>query len=409
MVRRIPRREFLKIGTASAFGLDLVAGRQGVAKPTPDTSVAEMNAQAAPEESQWSVNPGGQLMERFNTTPDTSALVKSLGDAAEYVLRWTPPTSAEGWRNRRTVVEAAFRKAIGLSQLPGRSPLRARVVARHDVGDYILENVMFESRSEFPVSSNLYRPKSSSKGKRPAILCPIGHYLSAGKAASDVQARCIKLVQMGFVVLVYDAIGQGERLCPGNIHHDADYSLMPLGDTIAGWMVWDSMRAIDYLLTLEDVDPDRIGVTGNSGGGLNTLFTAALDERVGAAVVVGFTFEFNNWLEYGGTHCTCTHLPAMFRAMEWFEVAGLIAPRALMMLQGDRDGIFPISGPAGLGTRQRRCMRCSGSPSACVSVYFLANRTPTRVPTARECMDGWRGICWAKEAVNRFRRGKRNL
>ena len=92
------------------------------------------------------------------------------------------------------------------------------------------------------------------------------------------------------------------------------------------------MRGIDYLLTLPDVDPQRLGVTGNSGGGLNTLFTAALDRRVRvAAGVGGFTFEFNNWLKYAGSHCTYTHLPGMFRGMEWFEITGLIAPRALLI------------------------------------------------------------------------------
>ncbi|PYV37953.1 MAG: acetylxylan esterase, partial [Acidobacteria bacterium] len=84
---------------------------------------------------------------------------------------------------------------------------------------------------------------------------------------------------MGFVVLTYDAIGHGERLIQGNTHHEAGFALLPLGETIAGWMVWESMRAIDYLLTLPEVDPEHIGITGNSGGGLNTLFTSALDER----------------------------------------------------------------------------------------------------------------------------------
>ena len=282
-------------------------------------------------------------MESFSSTPGASVLVKSLGDAAECVLRWKPPTSAEAWQSRRVKVESAFRKAIGLSEFAPRTPLQARVLARHALYDYTLESVLFESRPGFPVSANVYRPKAASS-RRPAILCPIGHYISAGKAAADVQVRCINLARLGFVVLTYDALGQGERLVPGNIHHDAGFALLPLGETIAGWMVWDSMRAIDYLETLEDVDGGRIGVTGNSGGGLNTLFTAALDSRVRAAVVVGFTFEFNNWLKYGGTHCTCTHLPAMFRSFEWFEVAGLIAPRALLLMQGDRDGIFPISG-----------------------------------------------------------------
>lgn len=95
------------------------------------------------------------------------------------------------------------------------------------------------------------------------LLRGIGHFLSAGKTAADVQARGAKLAQMGFVVLAYDAIGQGERMVPESIHHEAGYALLPLGETIAGWMIWDSMRAIDYLLTLEDVDPERNGVTGN--------------------------------------------------------------------------------------------------------------------------------------------------
>ena len=212
------------------------------------------------------------------------------------------------------------------------------------------------------MTANLYRPKAAAPGKRAAILCPVGHYLREGKRAADVQSRCIKLARMGFVVLTYDPIGQGERNISGNIHHEAGYALLPLGQTIAGWMVWDSMRAIDYLLTQPDVDPERIGVTGNSGGGLNTLFTAALDHRVRAAVVVGFVFEFNNWLKYGGSHCTCTHLAGWFRGMEWFEIGGLIAPRALMMLHGEHDGIFPISGARRAGHNTEAIYALTGHP-----------------------------------------------
>jgi cephalosporin-C deacetylase-like acetyl esterase len=301
-------------------------------------------AQPAQADDRWAVEPHAAPWEWINTQPRSPSLIKSLADSAEYVLRWKLPIDAEGWRTRRPEVEGAFRKAIGLEKLPERTPLNARVLARNVFGDYSVENVLFESRPGFPVSANLYRSLTPSKGKRPAVLCPIGHYLSAGKTTPDIQARCIKLARMGFVVLVYDAIGHGERMIPGNIHHEAGYALLPLGETIAGWMVWDSMRGIDYLLTLEDVDPERIGVTGNSGGGLNTLFTAALDERVRVAVEVGFTFEFGNWIKYGGTHCTCTHLPGLFRSMQWFEIAGLVAPRALMMIHGEHDGLFPISG-----------------------------------------------------------------
>jgi cephalosporin-C deacetylase-like acetyl esterase len=319
-------------------------------------------AQPAPADDEWTVAPGGRTLVLGSVEPNSLALVKSLGDAAEYVLRWKPPADAASWGRRRPEVERAFRQALGLDRLPERSPLHSRVLAQHDRGDYLVENVVFESRPGFPVTANVYRPKATAGTKRAAILCPIGHYLSAGKTHPDVQARCIKLARMGFVVLVYDAIGQGERMRPGNIHHDAGYALLPLGQTIAGWMVWDSMRAIDYLLTRDDVDATRIGMTGNSGGGLNTLFTAALDHRVAAAAVVGFTFEFNNWLKYGGAHCTCTHLPGLFRGMEWFEIAGLIAPRALMMLQGDRDAIFPIGGARRAGHNAETVYRLLGQP-----------------------------------------------
>ena len=345
-------------------------------------------AQTPTQDGAWAVTPGGQVWDQDNIVPNAPALIKSLGDAAEYVLRWKVPGDAVAWQRRRPEVERAFRKAIGLEVLPERSPLHARTTARHDMGDYTIENVIFESRPGFLVTANLYRPKAAALGKRAAILCPIGHYLTDGKRAVDVQSRCIKLARMGFVVLTYDAIGQGERNISGNIHHEAGYALLPLGQTIAGWMVWDSMRGIDYLLTQPDVDPQRIGVTGNSGGGLNTLFTAALDDRVRAAVVVGFTFEFNNWLKYAGAHCTCTHLPGMFRGMEWFEIAGLIAPRALMMLHGDHDGIFPISGARRAGHATEAIYALTGHPGE-ARFTELAGQPHAYSRPYRETMYGW--------------------
>ena len=180
----------------------------------------------------------------------------------------------------------------------------------------------------------------------------------------EVQARCIKLAQMGFIVLTYDSIGHGERAISGNTHHEGGYSLFPLGETIAGWIVWDSMRAIDYLSSLPDVDPKRIGVTGNSGGGLNTLFTSALDDRVAAAAIAGYVFQFNNWMKYAGAHCTCCQIPRLYRMMEWFEIAGLIAPRPVLMLQGELDSIFPLKRRPQSGARHRGSLRAARSRRA---------------------------------------------
>ncbi len=295
----------------------------------------------------WTVFPHAALLDLPNVLPPSPTLLQSLGNAAEVVARRTAPSTAAVWRRRRPEVQTALRRSLGLDPWPDRTPLHARITATNLFADCSIENVVFESRPGLPITANFYRPNSPARraGKKfPAVLSPIGHFLSAGKTAVDVQARCLQLARLGFGVLAYDALGQGERMTPGNIHHDAGYALLPTGETIAGWMVWDSIRALDYLESRADVDSRRIGLTGNSGGGLNTLLTAALDERIQCAVIVGFTFEFGNWLKFGGAHCTCTHWPGAFQDFRWSEVAGLIAPRAVMMLQGGNDGIFPISG-----------------------------------------------------------------
>ncbi len=307
------------------------------------TLLTVSTALPAADTGRWVVAPWINGLDDYNVTPNSPALAKSLTDASQYVMRWTPPANPRQWRQRKPVVRKQFLAALGLGELPERTPLNSRVVATHDMGDYTISNVVFYSRPNFPVTANLYRPKNAA-GRLPAVVCPIGHWLESGKRGGSLQTRCIKLVKMGYVVLIYDAIGQGERAVAGNSHHEAGFALLPLGQTVAGWMVWDSMRAYDYLLTLPEVDPQRIGITGNSGGGLNSLFTAAADPRFAASAVAGYVFHFNNWIRYSGPHCTCTALPGLYRKMEWFEIAGLIAPRALLMMQGTADNIFPISG-----------------------------------------------------------------
>jgi cephalosporin-C deacetylase-like acetyl esterase len=298
----------------------------------------------AAAEARWAVIPNVNAMDGGGVTPNSTAIAKLIGDAAEYLVRWQLPQDSATWREQRADRERAFRRVLGLDPLPERTSLDARIVRKHDMGDYTLENVILHSRPGFPITANLYRPKASLPGRRAAVLAPIGHALNAGKGVTENQVMCIQLARLGFVVLTYDAIGHGERVVAGNNHHEAGFALLPLGQTIAGWMVWESMRAIDFLLTLPEVDPERIGITGNSGGGLNTLFTAAIDSRIRAAAIAGYVFEFRNWMKYAGPHCTCTYLPAMYRLSEWFGIAGLIAPRAVLMLQGERDAIFPISG-----------------------------------------------------------------
>lgn len=336
----------------------------------------------------WDLQPPVFVTERPLSLPQSPVLLKSIIDATEQLSKWTPPTSADTWQHRRSQVKSQFQRTLGLDPLPERTPLHAKVLRTHSFAGYTVENVVFQSRPGFHVTANVYRPNPVAQGRHPAVVSPIGHFLSAGKTATDVQSRCIGLARRGFVVLAYDAIGQGERMVTGNIHHEAGYALLPLGQTIAGWMVWDSMRAVDYLQSREDVDPDRIGITGNSGGGLNSLFTAAIDERIACTVVVGFTFEFSNWIQYGGAHCTCTHLPGVFQQMDWFEIGGLIGPRPLLMIQGARDAIFPITGARQSAARVGRIYEALDQPSK-LSFEALADQPHAYSRPFREVMYPW--------------------
>jgi cephalosporin-C deacetylase-like acetyl esterase len=340
-----------------------------------------------PKPGQWVVAPSINGLDDYNVTPNSTALARSLTDASQYVLRWAPPADPRAWQQRKPVVREQFLEALGLSEFPERTPLNSRVVSTHDMGDYTMSNVVFFSRPDLPVTGNLYRPRNAS-GKLPAVVCPIGHWLELGKRGESLQARCIKLVKMGYVVLIYDAIGHGERALAGNSHHEAGFALMPLGQTVAGWMVWDSMRAHDYLLTLPEVDPGRIGITGNSGGGLNSLFTAAVDTRFTACAMAGYVFHFNNWIRYSGPHCTCCGLPGLYRKMEWFEVAGLIAPRALLMMQGSADAIFPISGARVAGRLTESVYAMEGVTGKARFAEFEGYSHGYHQPF-REAMYGW--------------------
>ena len=345
----------------------------------------------------WSVaaQQGGSLrvvdpeeLDGFNVAPAANPLNKAIHDAAEHAGRFQLPARAAEWPERRKQVETAFRESIGLSRPPERTPLNAKVLRTHDLGDCYLENVIFYSRPETPVPANIYRPKAPAGQRLPAVLSVLGHWLGDGKAAEQNQILARKLAELGFLVMTYDAIGHGERNDRGNTHHHAGYSLLPLGETVAGWMVWDSIRAADYLQSRPDVDPQRIGIAGNSGGGLNTLFTSALDARFRAAVVAGYVFEFQSWMKYGGSHCTCVYLPGLYRSMEWFEIAGLTAPRPLLMLQGTRDSIFPRTSARRAGRATEALYSILGQGTS-ARLDMIPNEPHGLSKPFREAIYGW--------------------
>ncbi len=190
---------------------------------------------------------------------------------------------------------AAEARALILKQIGGlhgyRGPLKAVTTKTMDRGSYVVENLHFESLPGYVVTANLYRPKTS--GKHPALLYSIGHW-DEGKIAG--QRIAANLAAKGFVVLAYDPVGQGERLQAYDArygrsliggsteqHFVAGAQALLAGESVARYFIHDSMRGIDYLQSRPEVDAARIGASGCSGGGTQTMYVAALDDRIKVA------------------------------------------------------------------------------------------------------------------------------
>lgn len=182
------------------------------------------------------------------------------------------------------------RRKLGaaIGAFPERTPLNARQVGTLKRKGYAIEKIIFESRPRYYVTANLYRPEPIAS-PRPAVIESCGHYREA-KAQEDYQRACAALATKGFVALVFDPIGQGERVMYGasgtgtSEHVLAGNPCYLVGRTLAHYRIWDAVRALDYLETRPDVDKTRLGMFGHSGGGMMTLLTAPLEPRLGAVM-----------------------------------------------------------------------------------------------------------------------------
>ena len=191
---------------------------------------------------------------------------------------------------------------------PERTPLDARVGRTLERPGYRIENVVFASRPGCLVTGNLYVPERLD-GPAPCVLGACGHTLS-GKAADYNQNYAQRLVASGFVVFVFDPLNQGERIqywnipgsddtanSPVNAHNMMAKQLELVGEDLPSWFAWDGIRALDYLLSRPEVDAQRVGVTGCSGGGTQTTWLWALDDRLTMAAPSCFVTTFESSLE----------------------------------------------------------------------------------------------------------------
>jgi len=238
------------------------------------------------------------------------------------------------FESHRNQVVLGLRRNLGLDPWPDRNPLNPLIVGTIDKDAYKIEKVIFESQPGFLVNALVYVPKNV-QFPVPGIVCPSGHYFEQDFYIDTEQGRCIGLAKNGYVVLAYDPIGQGERAWLGG-HDDLRRKIIVSGMEVSGLMFWDSIRAIDYLCSRPEVDAARIGITGVSGGGFNTLYTALLDSRVKAAAPNGFSSTVESLIKRGNAGC-CAYVPNMARYADYGEIYSCLVPRKLLMLGGYTD------------------------------------------------------------------------
>jgi hypothetical protein len=234
-----------------------------------------------------------------------------------------------------------------------RGPLNVKTFGSTPSEGYRIENIVYESLPGFYVTANVYVP-SGGAGPFPAVLMPVGHS-NDGKAGS--QQIAIGLALKGFVALAYDPIGQGERLQyydpelgaskvggPTNEHSHANGHTMLIGDSVARYRIWDGMRGIDYLLTRKDVDGQRIGCTGCSGGGTLTTYISALDDRVKAAAPACYITSWRELLARLGPQDGEQVFPRFLaEGLDMADFVELFAPKPWLIVNTIED-FFPLEG-----------------------------------------------------------------
>jgi cephalosporin-C deacetylase-like acetyl esterase len=249
------------------------------------------------------------------------------------------------WKKARPELRRQLLEMLGLDPLPKRTPLKAQIIGKLEREAYRIEKVVFQSSPGLYVTGNFYVPKGS--GKRLAtILYLCGHSPHPLGAKFHYQDRAIWFASHGFPCLVLDTLEFAEV---AGIHHGTHdlnmWNWFSLGYTPAGVEVWNAIRALDYLETRPEVDAKRIGLTGISGGGAMTWYTAAVDERIAAAAPVCSTFTWGSqaehWVARG--QCDCIYYNNTY-VWDFPVIGALIAPRPLLILSGQKDTIFPPDG-----------------------------------------------------------------
>jgi dienelactone hydrolase len=287
-----------------------------------------------------------------------SALIRFPRMVQEYFVQRVRAAEQRGITARAALMTRAdaeayvqeVRRKIQLcfGPFPAKTPLNPRITGTVERDGYKIEKVIFESRPQFLVTANLYVPQGK-KYPLPGVVGTCGHSIN-GKAAEAYQSFAQGLARMGYVVLIFDPIGQGERLQythqdmkirprPGvGEHLHAGNQQFLVGEFFGSWRAWDGIRALDYLLSRPEVDPLRVGITGNSGGGTMTTWLCGVDQRWTMAAPSCFVTTFRRNLENELPADTEQCPPrALALALDHADFLAALAPKPIILLAKERD------------------------------------------------------------------------
>ncbi len=276
-------------------------------------------------------------------------------------LKASTPVAVKAWQKR---ARAKLIELLGLDRMTPATP-QAKMIESVACDGYVREHWLMRTQRDVTMPFYLLRP-TSVRGPLPAVICPHGHggggkVAPAGVLVSPEVAKSIQehnydygvqFARAGLIAVCPDARGFGERqerevrqwVLNSSCHF---LSMMgtPLGIPVAGMWVFDLMRLMDYLQTRRDVQADRIGCAGLSGGGLQTLFFSAVDTRVACAVVSGYFYGSRESLLEMPGNCPCNIVPHLWENFDMGDLGAMIAPRPLLIETGDQD---PLNGASGV-------------------------------------------------------------
>jgi pimeloyl-ACP methyl ester carboxylesterase len=226
------------------------------------------------------------------------------------------------WEQRARLIRSGLLSEADLVPLPRRTPLKPRIDRRRDYGEYSVETVVFESVPGFFVAGNLYRAFDNLSPK-PVVLIPHGHF-KLNRFEEHNQQLGATLARMGAIAMTLDMVGRGENT---HMRHHVRQ--------VMKYQLWNNMRAVDFLLSLEGADPGRVAVIGASGGGTQAFLLGAVDPRISVVAAASIVSSF----AYGGCHCESgmpIHKGPGY-ATNNVEISGLIAPRPLLLVSDGQD------------------------------------------------------------------------